>query len=166
MISLAQFNGLETSLALTLVAPCVAIPSWGEALCGGRPYTQLDDLHHRARHLAARWGESELAQALIAHPRIGEKPQTQDAHSALSRQEQGAVDDRDPLLTQSLQAGNRDYEQRFGRVFLIRAKGRSGEEILATLRRRLENTPAQELQASLDQLAEITLLRLTGVIGP
>ena len=82
----------------------------------------------------------------------------------LSRQEQGAVDNRDRQLAQALQEGNARYEARFGRVFLIRAKGRSGEEILRALNARLENSDAQEVQAALEQLWEITLLRLEGVI--
>jgi 2-oxo-4-hydroxy-4-carboxy-5-ureidoimidazoline decarboxylase len=64
-----------------------------------------------------------------------------------------------------LREGNARYEARFGRVFLIRAKGRSGEDILQALERRLKNTDAQEVQAALEQLREITLLRLEGVIG-
>jgi hypothetical protein len=42
--------------------------------------------------------------------------------------------------------GNARYEARFGRVFLIRAKGRSGEEILQALHARLENSDAQEVR--------------------
>jgi hypothetical protein len=48
---------------------------------------------------------------------------------------------------------------------LIRAKGRSGEEILQALHARLENSDAQEVRAALEQLREITLLRLEGVIS-
>jgi 2-oxo-4-hydroxy-4-carboxy-5-ureidoimidazoline decarboxylase len=44
-------------------------------------------------------------------------------------------------------------------------EGRSGEDILQALERRLKNTDAQEVQAALEQLREITLLRLEGVIG-
>lgn len=64
-----------------------------------------------------------------------------------------------------MREGNARYEARFGRVFLIRAKGRSGEDILQALEGRLKNTNAQEVQAALEQLREITLLRLEGVIG-
>jgi OHCU decarboxylase len=76
------------------------------------------------------WGSAELEQALSAHPRIGEKPAGQQAHAALSRQEQSAVNVDDMQLAEALRMGNARYEARFGRVFLIRAKGRSGEEIL------------------------------------
>ena len=66
---------------------------------------------------------------------------------------------------QALREGNARYEALFGRVFLIRAKGRSGEEILQALHARLENSEAQEVQVALEQLREITLLRLEGVIN-
>ncbi|WP_309600774.1 2-oxo-4-hydroxy-4-carboxy-5-ureidoimidazoline decarboxylase, partial [Klebsiella pneumoniae] len=80
-------------------------------------------------------------------------------------QEQGSVDDRDAALAQALKEGNARYEARFGRVFLIRAKGRSGDEILAALSRRLQNSERAEVEDALAQLREITLLRLEGAIG-
>ena len=58
------------------------------------------------------------------------------------------------------QAGNAAYEQRFDRVFLIRAAGRSAEEILAELDRRLENDDATERAETVDNLRQITALRL------
>ena len=54
-------------------------------------------------------------------------------------------------VTAAIAAGNAAYEQRFGRVFLIRAAGRSPEQILAELQRRLRNddeTEAAEALAS------------------
>ena len=60
----------------------------------------------------------------------------------------------------ALHEGNLRYEQRFARVFLIRAKGRSSEDILDNLQRRLENSPDAEDQETAQQLKEITLLRL------
>ena len=48
----------------------------------------------------------------------------------------------------------------FGHVFLIRAAGRSAAEMLAELRRRLGNDPATERREVVDQLAQITRLRV------
>ncbi|MFH2502831.1 2-oxo-4-hydroxy-4-carboxy-5-ureidoimidazoline decarboxylase [Klebsiella indica] len=165
MIALNHFNQLSGEEAASLLAPCVAVPGWTAALVDGRPWRNCHELLTAARQLMAEWGEAELTQALSAHPRIGEKPVGQQAHAALSRQEQGDVDDRDARLTQALLAGNARYEARFGRVFLIRAKGRSGEAILQALSRRLHNSDSEEVQEALAQLREITLLRLQGVIG-
>lgn len=167
MIALNHFNQLSGEEAVSLLAPCVAVPGWAAALAAGRPWRSRADLLNAAQRLMAAWGEAELAEALSAHPRIGEKPAGSQAHAALSRQEQGSVDERDAALAQAqaLKAGNARYEARFGRVFLIRAKGRSGDEILAALSRRLQNSERAEVQDALAQLREITLLRLEGAIG-
>ena len=165
MIALHDFNHLPHEKALALIHPCVALPEWADALALRRPYASRDELFSTANALTQDWDEASLAQALSAHPRIGEKPAGSQAEAALSRQEQGEVNDRDADLARALREGNARYEARFGRVFLIRAKGRSGEEILQALHARLENSDAQEVRAALEQLREITLLRLEGVIS-
>ncbi|MFB5079542.1 2-oxo-4-hydroxy-4-carboxy-5-ureidoimidazoline decarboxylase [Raoultella sp. C349492] len=164
-IAIGEFNLLDEEAACGLLRPCVAIPAWAAALVRGRPYPDLAALLAAAGEAAQRWGEAELDRALSAHPRIGEKPPAGGAHAALSRREQASINDEDTLLAQALREGNARYEARFGRVFLIRAKGRSGEEILQALTQRLNHGEAEEAQVALAQLREITLLRLTGVIG-
>ena len=59
--------------------------------------------------------------------------------------------------------GNRAYEERFDHVFLIRASGRSPEEMLAELRRRLDNDEESERAEVTEQLAQITGLRVKGL---
>ena len=51
------------------------------------------------------------------------------------------MDHGDAAVMAALAEGNREYEQRFGRVF-IRAAGRSSSEVLAEPRRRLGNDDA------------------------
>lgn len=165
MIALNHFNEMEPATALALLQPCVDISDWTAALVAARPFTHLGALHHFAREKAERWGNAELEQALRAHPRIGEKPTGRQAHAALSRQEQSAVNEQDRQLVDALRAGNARYEARFGRVFLIRAKGRSSEEILRALEQRLTHSDDEECAVALEQLREITLLRLAGAIG-
>ena len=63
-------------------------------------------------------------------------------------------------VTAAIAAGNAAYEQRFGRVFLIRAAGRTPEQILTELQRRLRNDDQAEASEALAQLAEIAILRL------
>ena len=43
---------------------------------------------------------------------------------------------------------NRRYEARFGHVFLIFASGRTASEVLAELRRRMDNSPATEVSVA------------------
>ncbi|MEQ0416819.1 2-oxo-4-hydroxy-4-carboxy-5-ureidoimidazoline decarboxylase [Klebsiella sp. JB_Kp045] len=165
MIALRQFNRLSHDEAVALLAPCVAIPAWSDTLVSLRPFACREALLQVAREAMADWGENDLNAALSAHPRIGEKPTGSQAHATMSRQEQSAVDSDNEKLAQALREGNARYEARFGRVFLIRAKGRSGEEMLQALTRRLQHTADEEVAEALAQLREITMLRLEGAIG-
>ena len=105
MIALSQFNGLSKDEAVGLLAPCVAIPAWGETLVNLRPFASRHALLQTAREAMANWGEDELNAALSAHPRIGEKPTGSQAHAALSRQEQSSVDSENERLAQALREG-------------------------------------------------------------
>jgi allantoate deiminase len=163
---LARFNGASEAQATALLSPCVALAHWTAALVQGRPYASCDELLNKADALARGWSREDLDAALSAHPRIGEKARGESKEAALSRGEQAAVNAQDILLADALAAGNAAYETRFGRVFLIRASGRSGEEILSQLSRRMENEAEQEAAEALDQLRQITLLRLEGVLHP
>ncbi len=60
---------------------------------------------------------------------------------------------------------NRDYERKFGHVFLIFATGRGAEEMLDELRVRLANDPAGELRNAAAEQAKITRLRLTKLLS-
>ena len=164
MTTLADFNGLPADEAERLVAPCVAIPSWATGLVAGRPYPDVGDLLATAEQLAAAWTDEEVEGALADHPRIGERPAGDGESAALSAREQAGVDPADAEVQARLRAGNAAYEDRFGRIYLVRAAGRSAEEMLALLEERLGNDPATEIAVTKGQLAEIALLRLRGLV--
>ena len=81
----------------------------------------------------------------------------------MSGDEQAGVDPHDAEVRRRLAEGNAAYEERFDRIYLVRAAGRSAEEILALLEERLTNDPDTEIAATSDQLREIALLRLEGL---
>lgn len=159
-MNLQTFNALTQAEAQAAIAHCVAIPRWQQALVAARPFPAVTALLAEAERLAQSWNAADLEQALAAHPRIGERASGADKEAALSRQEQSAMGQADAALQQAMRAGNQAYEARFGRVFLIRASGRSGKEMLAALERRLSHDEQTETQEALTQLREITLLRL------
>ncbi len=63
-------------------------------------------------------------------------------------------------MKDALAEGNREYENRFGHVYLVCASGRSGEELLDVLRSRLGNDPAHERTVVRTELGSINRLRL------
>lgn len=138
----------------------LAVPRWVDAVSASAPFRSLDALIAAADAAARTLTPEEIDQALAHHPRIGEKPVGEGAAQAFSRAEQAAPDAGDPELAAAIADGNRAYEARFDRVFLIRAAGRSRAEVLAELHRRLGLDDATELGIVASELREIALLRL------
>jgi len=159
-----RFNDMSVQEARATLASCLAVPRWIDEVSGGRPYDSAGAVLRQARGSAATLSEDEIAAALARHPRIGE--QAGAGHDAeFSEREQAAVGDADPAITDAIRAGNAEYESRFNRVFVIRAAGRPATEILAELRRRLNNTPGDEKVEVTTQLREIALTRLETVLA-
>ena len=132
---------------------CLSVPRWADEVLAGEPYADRSSLLAAADAAARSLSDSELDEALSAHPRIGERGGEQ------SRREQAGVTPSDRLA-----AENAAYEERFGRVFLIRAAGRNAEEILAELERRLDNSDEAERAETVDNLRQIALLRLEALV--
>ncbi len=106
--------------------------------------------------------DAEWLEAMKAHPRIGERGGDAPASSA---REQSRAMQASPATLADLAAENRDYEARFGQVFLIAASGRTAEEILGELRRRMKNDPTTEFEEAKRELRTIARLRLETLIS-
>src|SRR4051794_4510864 len=94
---------------------CLSVPRWADDVLAGQPYADRQALLAAADRAARELSDEELDQALSGHPRIGERG------GAQSQREQSAVDPDRGDTASRLAAGNAAYEERFDRVFLIRA---------------------------------------------
>ena len=117
-----------------------------QTVCGGR---------YSSRHWLEAFGH---------HPRIEEDPERLRRRFAETNQwannKQSGVHGEYEETLAALTQSNLDYEARFGHVFLICATGQSADEMLAALRRRIQNTPERELREAASEQAKITHLRL------
>ena len=165
-MELEAFNRLQAGRAREVVRPCVDVQRWIDAVVAGRPYPDRDALLRTARSAAAPWTTTEIDQALARHPRIGERAVGTSAEASLSRSEQAGLGATADDTAAALAAGNRAYEERFSRVFLIRAAGRTAPEILAALTSRLAHTEVEEIAVVAEELRQIAVLRLEGIIEP
>jgi OHCU decarboxylase len=161
---LQRFNALSEPEARATLQTCLDVPRWVDEVAAERPYSSAQAVLHRARLSAGSFSDEEIAGALARHPRIGDRPGA-DHDADHSAREQAAVNEADPAVTAAIRAGNEEYENRFDRVFLIRAAGRPATEILSELRRRLNNTADEEKAEVITQLREIALTRLETVLG-
>ncbi|XAS67064.1 2-oxo-4-hydroxy-4-carboxy-5-ureidoimidazoline decarboxylase [Micrococcaceae bacterium Sec5.7] len=164
-MKLAEFNEADRADVTAVLRPCIDVRRWVDQIADARPFAGGAELLSFARDAAAPFTSAEVEAALAHHPRIGERPTAKTTEASMSRSEQAGVDPADTAVTDALAKGNRDYEDKFGRVFLIRAAGRTAPEILTALRDRLANTSEQEDVIVAQQLREIALLRLEGVIS-
>ncbi len=107
-------------------------------------------------------------EAFRSHPRIGETKtgESWDSRprptrsSSWSKQEQEDVTAAGSAAKAELAQANDEYEQRFARIFIVCATGKSAVEILKTLRRRMGNDDDTELREAAEQQRLITHLRL------
>lgn len=162
---LEQFNSASRTEAAAALRPCLDIPRWIEELVDARPYSGLAALLEAGRGAADPFSPAEIEAALAHHPRIGERAPGNSVEARLSQSEQAGLGEADAVVAQALADGNRAYEEKFGQVFLIRSAGRSREEILAALNTRLAHTPGEEQTIIGQQLREIAVLRLEGLMG-
>jgi 2-oxo-4-hydroxy-4-carboxy-5-ureidoimidazoline decarboxylase len=157
---LADFDAADPADAAGVARVWADVPGWVSAIVNARPFGSVDALVAYAAALAAQWSPADLDAAVAAHPRIGARVTGADAGATASRREQASMASAADDVAAAIADGNARYEERFGRVFLIRAAGRTPGEILTELERRLGNDPAAETAEATRQLAEIAMLRL------
>lgn len=159
---IAPFNALPQEEAEDRLYGCLANRRWAAEVSARRPYPDAQSLVAAARAELNRLTEEEWLAAFNAHPRIGERGG--DAPESSQREQSLAMQSPAETLT-ALEADNRQYEEKFGHVFLIRASGRSGAEILSELRRRMKNDRAMELAEARRELAQIAAERLSHLVS-
>jgi OHCU decarboxylase len=155
-----RLNALSEEDVRTELLRCCASESFATAVAARRPYGSMPSLLAAATDAVIRLEWGEIAVALRAHPRIGERATGAGREAAWSRQEQSGADDAAAETARALVDGNVAYEERFGHVFLICATGLSADEMLIALRGRLDNDVETERLVVRDELAKIAQLRL------
>jgi OHCU decarboxylase len=160
---LERWNFLPFEDAVAEILSCCGSGVWAEKVCSARPYRDANALVESARTAWNEMRPEQWLEAFRSHPRIGESHAEVES-TALSKTwsagEQTSVKKADSDVRTALAEGNRRYEERFGRIFLIRASGRQPEEILRILERRLTNDEHAEMQESAAAQEEIMNLRL------
>jgi len=138
---------------------CCASTKWIEAMASGRPFEDWNAMLETASATWSSLSPDDWQEAFRGHPRIGER-----AAARWSSDEQSGTRSAAPETMKAVADANREYEQKFGHVFLICATGRTADEMLASLRQRMENDAATELRVAADEQRKITALRLEKLV--
>lgn len=159
---LAVWNASDTETAVATLSNCCASQRWARAVAAQRPYATAEDLLQAADRVWATMGEPDWMEAFRAHPRIGERKATHATPQSVqwSHQEQAAAETARHNILAELAEGNRRYEELFGFTYIVCATGRSAEEMLHILQKRLASDRQSELQEAAEQQRQITQIRL------
>jgi OHCU decarboxylase len=161
--ALAQLNALQPEQAEVEFLKCCGSRNWARSLTDARPFTDADTLFREADSVWWSLHDEDWLEAFRAHPKIGEQKaaaaQSKQAQS-WSAQEQSGVQNAVAETKAALAAGNQEYEERFGFIFIVCATGKSSAEMLTILNARLQNDPGTELRVAADEQRKITRLRL------
>ncbi|WNG81460.1 2-oxo-4-hydroxy-4-carboxy-5-ureidoimidazoline decarboxylase [Mycobacterium sp. ITM-2016-00316] len=162
-IGLEDFNALSDRQRMHLLFDVCSSTIWARRVVAGSPFRDAEALYDRADRVLAELPDAEIDAALDGHPRIGASVSA--AHSPSSAREQARVADAGDAVKAALAEKNREYEDRFGYVYLVCASGRSADELLAILADRLDNDPETERRVMRSELAKINRLRLERLLS-
>jgi 2-oxo-4-hydroxy-4-carboxy-5-ureidoimidazoline decarboxylase len=161
---LARWNSLDAAEAAREALPCCGSHAWAVALAAKRPIADEASLVEASTAIWWKLPEQAWREAFDSHPRIGQKQAASHATSESlqwsAKEQQNIGAGADDAARRALADANHRYEQKFERIFLVCATGKSSAEILALLEARLQNDHATELRESAEQQRQITQLRL------
>jgi len=165
---LTRWNNQPPDEAAQEILPCCGSTTWAQRMAARRPLVDEASVLAASDETWRSLDESAWTEAFRSHPRIGETraKQPADARSAAwsaLEQQKAAQTGEDVKI--ALAEGNREYERRFNRIFIVCASGKTAPEILEILRRRLQNDPEVELREAVEQQRQIMHLRMKRWLG-
>ena len=167
-IAVAELDELPSAQAAELLRACCGSARWVAGMVARRPFHTLDAVLAEADDLWWSLEPDDWREAFEHHPRIGERASAtpQDARGAAwSAGEQAGAERASADVRDELAAANREYERRFGHIYVVCATGKGAEEMLAIARARLANDPETELRVAAEEQRKITRLRLEKLLA-
>jgi 2-oxo-4-hydroxy-4-carboxy-5-ureidoimidazoline decarboxylase len=160
---LARWNDAPVDAAAAQILPCCGSTAWAHQMTRQRPFPNDVTLMDASDEIWRSLAKSDWMEAFRSHPRIGESsshPRSGGDSAAWATQEQKKVADAGDAVKIALAEANREYEKKFGHIFIVCATGKSAPEILESLKRRMHNDAETELLEAAEQQRQITQIRL------
>jgi 2-oxo-4-hydroxy-4-carboxy-5-ureidoimidazoline decarboxylase len=171
-MQLEDLNAMDADSAEEALIRCCGSSRWARGVAASRPFTSPASLAEAAERLFDTLDAADWLEAFAAHPKIGaggsgravESGESGGGTEKWSAEEQALVAQSADTTRQRLADANRDYEARFGYIFILCATGKTGGMMLELLEQRLENDPQRELRVAANEQRKITQLRLVKLL--
>ena len=163
MSGLAYLNTLDDASLEQALERCAGARRWVDAMEARRPFVSSEALHQAASDIWRSMERGDLLEAFAHHPRIGDvdslRAKFPETAKWASSEQAGAAAANERTLV-DLKERNREYEARFGYIFIVCATGKTASEMLSLLKERLTNGPEEELRVAAGEQEKILHLRL------
>jgi len=159
---LKEWNRAGEPAALAAMLACCGAKRWAAEMVALRPIGTVEALSELADRVWNTMQEQDWQEAFACHPRIGERTAAGGSEQTAkwSQQEQSHSNTANEKVLAELAEGNRLYEETFGFTYIVCATGKSAEEMLEILKRRLGSTREDELREAAEQQRQIMQIRL------
>lgn len=168
-MTLNDLNSLSKEEAGSQLLNCCGSLKWKENILSALPFLDEVDL---IQHVHETWynvcNEADWLEAFTHHPKIGDVKSMSEKFAStkhLTGAEQEGVSHSDMGTINELTKANREYEAKFGFIFIVCATGKSASEMLRMLNDRLHNNFKEELLTAMGEQAKITVLRLQKLLN-
>jgi OHCU decarboxylase len=163
MTRLDWLNSLSEGEASTELLKCCGSQNWARRMVSSRPFGSFDELIQKSDAVWWDLDQHDWLEAFRSHPKIGERKaavKVSTESEGWSGQEQAGIQSAVRQTLDELAQLNREYEDKFGFIFIVCATGKSSEEMLAILKARIGNDLDTELPFAASEQAKITEIRL------
>jgi len=160
-LTLESLNKEPKPAAVEALLRCCGSRRWAEKMAEARPFSDENALFLAADRIWNGLTKEDWLEAFSHHPKIGQAPEKKHSSTASwAKDEQAGTKSASASVLDELAALNREYDKKFGHVYLICATGKTADEMLGILKSRLGNRPEAELKIAAGEQAKITRIRL------
>ena len=162
-MTLHELNTLRLPELKNELTRCCGSSAWVDKMV---PFFPADDLVELLEDAEEQWflcSEADWKEAFAHHPKIGDAESLKTTFASTAQWasgEQSSVHNASTQIIEALAKANKEYEDKFGYIFIVYASGKSAEEMLAILQNRLQNSPEVEIEIAADEQNKITKLRI------
>lgn len=162
-MTIADFDHLDQETKKTLLTQCCGSVNWVNKMLASPMAADLIDLEELAQQIWWQCSQQDWLEAFEHHPKIGDVNSLKEKFAntaSWASNEQAGVNNANEVIIAKLADGNKEYEKKFGFIFIVCATGKSAEEMLNILLSRLPNSRETEIEMAAEEQMKITLIRL------
>jgi 5-hydroxyisourate hydrolase / 2-oxo-4-hydroxy-4-carboxy-5-ureidoimidazoline decarboxylase len=161
-MTIKAFNKLNKEEKAKQLMSCCGSSTWAALMMKQFPFANEEQLVETATDIWYNQCESiDWLESFTHHPKIGD---VKSLTKKFAGKEQASVAAATKKIITALANANKEYEAKFGFIFIVCATGKSATEMLRLMEDRLSNSIGEELHIAMGEQMKITILRFQKLI--